>query len=56
MSPNLEMSAEVFDRLLDETVGRVDLSDDKLMDKNGTMATANSCYRSCAHTVCFCIS
>lgn len=56
MSANVEISSEVLDRLMLESIGAVDLRDDKLVDRGDNLATANTCFRSCAHTLCFCIS
>jgi len=47
MLTNSEISQEVFDQLLSESIGTADLDDDKLVDKAGNMATANTCWRTC---------
>jgi hypothetical protein len=56
MSATVEISSEELDRLVLDSIGVVDLRDDKLVDKGDNLATANTCFRSCAHTLCFCIS
>jgi hypothetical protein len=56
MTTTLELSAEAFERLVEQAVGGVDLGDDRLVDPPGAMATANTCYRSCGHTLCLCVA
>lgn len=49
-----DISAELFDRLLGESIGALALDDAQWVDSDA-MATANTCFRSCAHTLCVCI-
>ncbi len=56
MPVNLEIEQEVFDRLLRENIGSIDLGDAELVDRSGRLATANSCYRSCVHSMCLCLA
>ncbi|MDO1528528.1 hypothetical protein QMK61_06725 [Fulvimonas sp. R45] len=56
MPTSLELSAETLDRLVEQAIGSVDLGSDRLIDPPGAMATANTCYRSCGHTLCLCVA
>ena len=50
------ISQDLFDTLADQAIGRVDLTDERVKDGANSMATANTCYRSCAHTLCLCVA
>ncbi len=39
MGANNDISADTFDRLMHESIGGVDLGDDKLVDKSDLMAS-----------------
>ena len=39
MTANIEISSEMFDRLMHESVGSVDLNDDGLVDKSSLTGT-----------------
>lgn len=50
-----EISAELFEHLLGESVGTLPMDDGQWVDTDA-MATANTCFRSCAHTLCVCVA
>ena len=56
MPTHLDLSQDLFDTLAEHAIGRVDLADERVRDASNSMATANTCYRSCAHTLCLCVA
>jgi len=44
-----EISQEVVDRLMMESVGGADLSEDKLVDKSSNLLSLSCVYTSCHH-------
>lgn len=50
MPVNLEISQEVFDRLMNESIGTADISDDKLVDKTSVTYPLNCFTTTTVHT------